>query len=281
MKPLGRIPPLVDARPGATVLARLSDPGTRLSRYPLISWQRYGAGKSMFIATDRMWRLRFKTGDKYHWRLWCQAMQFLTLSRLLSQHRRIGLATDRPVYREGEQARIMASVLNEAYEPLVAPFYEVHVRRTAEPSSPAGAADTPPGPSKDESAIVVRLKPVPRRPGVYEGYFSPGKQGQYRLLARPVDRPHAHDAEFHVSVVERELATTGLQERVLRTMAKASGGRYLSIRELPVLPELIEAERPTVTVVKEMTVWDTWPMALAFVIFAGMEWFLRRRHDLA
>jgi hypothetical protein len=249
MKPLGRIPPLVDARPGATVLARLSDPGTRLSRYPLISWQRYGAGKSMFIATDR--------------------------------NRRIGLATDRPVYREGEQARIMASVLNEAYEPLIAPFYEVHVRRTVEPSSPAAAADEPPAPSKDEPAIVVRLKPVPRRPGVYEGYFSPGKQGQYRLLARPVDRPHAHDAEFHVSVVERELATTGLQERGLRTMAKASGGRYLSIRELPVLPELIEAERPTVTVVKETTVWDTWPMALAFVIFAGIEWFLRRRHDLA
>jgi len=275
MKPLGRIPPLIAARPAATVLARLSDPGTQLSRYPLISWQRYGAGKSMFIATDRMWRLRFKTGDKYHWRLWSQAIQFLTLSRLLTQHRRIGLATDRPVYREGEQARIMASVLNEAYEPLIAPFYEVHVRRTSESSSPAAAA------GKDESAIVVRLKPVPRRPGVYEGYFSPGKQGQYRLLARPVDRPHAHDAEFHVSVVERELATTGLQERVLRTMAKASGGRYLSIRELPVLPELIEADRPSVTVVKEMTVWDTWPMALAFVLFAGMEWFLRRRHDLA
>jgi hypothetical protein len=261
------------------VLAELSDPGTLASHYPVISWQRYGAGKSVFIATDRLWRLRFKTGDKYHWRLWSQAIQFLTLSRLLSQHRRIGFATDRPVYREGEQARIMASVLNEAYEPLIAPFYEVHVRRSPRPSSTT--ADDPPGAPEDESTTVVRLKPVSRKPGVYEGYFSPGAEGQYRLLARPVDRPHAHDAEFHVSVVEREMATTGLQTRVLRNMAEVSGGRYLSIRELPVLPGLIEAKRQPVTVVRETPVWDTWPMALAFVVFAGMEWFLRRRNDLA
>jgi hypothetical protein len=267
MKPLGHIPSGIEARPAATVLAELSDPGTQLSRYPVIAWQRYGAGKSMFIATDRLWRLRFKTGDKYHWRLWSQGIQFLTLSRLLGQHRRIGLVTDRAVHREGENVRVRASVLNAAYEPLIAPFYQVQVER------PGEAGGKPPTP--------LRLKPVPRRPGLYEGYFLPEAEGRYRVVAAPRDRPHAHDAEFHVSEVRRELATVGLDRAQLRNMAGVSGGRYLSIPELPALPEWIDRQRQPITVVRDMSVWDTWPMALGFVVLAGMEWFLRRKYSLS
>jgi hypothetical protein len=52
----------------------------------------------MSIATDRLWLLRFKTGDKYHWRVWSQCIQFLTLSRLMGEHKRIRLETDRAIY---------------------------------------------------------------------------------------------------------------------------------------------------------------------------------------
>jgi hypothetical protein len=68
------------------------------SRYPLVAWQRYGTGKCMSIGTDRLWLLRFKTGDKYHWRVWSQCIQFLTLSRLMGEHKRIRLETDRAIY---------------------------------------------------------------------------------------------------------------------------------------------------------------------------------------
>ena len=57
------------------------------------------------------------------------------------------------------------AVLNEAYEPLIAPFYEVHVRRSPRLSSTTDA-DDPSGPPGDESTTVVRLRPVSRRPGV-------------------------------------------------------------------------------------------------------------------
>ena len=93
--PLDRLPPLLEPRPGATVLAELSDTQSRANRYPLMSWQRYGTGKCMMMATDRLWMLRFKTGDKYHWRVWSQCVQFLTLSRLMGEHKQIRLETDR------------------------------------------------------------------------------------------------------------------------------------------------------------------------------------------
>ena len=96
--PLYRVPPLLAPRPGATVLAELSDTQSRAERYPLVAWQRYGTGKCMMMATDRLWLLRYKMGDKYHWRAWSQSIQFLTLSRLMGEHKRIRLETDRASY---------------------------------------------------------------------------------------------------------------------------------------------------------------------------------------
>ncbi|MCP3998829.1 MAG: hypothetical protein GY722_27720, partial [bacterium] len=97
MAPMDQLPPLLSAKPGATVLAVLSDSTARDQGYPLVAWQRYGTGKCMSIASDRLWRLRYKTGDKYHWRVWSQCIQFMTLSRLMGEHKRIRLETDRSV----------------------------------------------------------------------------------------------------------------------------------------------------------------------------------------
>ena len=88
------------------MLATLSDAAGDSQRYPVVAWHRYGTGKCLSLATDRLWRLRFKTGDKYHWRVWSQCIQFLTLSRLMGEHKRIRLETDRSTYRDGEQARL-------------------------------------------------------------------------------------------------------------------------------------------------------------------------------
>ena len=122
--------------------------------YPMVAWHRYGTGKCLSISTDRLWRLRFKTGDKYHWRLWSQCIQFLTLSRLMGEHKRIRLETDRSIYSLGDQVRLYAHVLDEDFEPVIQPSFQVEV---------VGEA----------SAILQRvsLQPDSTSPGLYEGYF--------------------------------------------------------------------------------------------------------------
>ena len=91
--PLDHLPPLIGAKPGAAVLATLSD--AQWFPSAILWWHhRYGTGKCLSITADRLWRLRFKTGDKYHW-AWSQCIQFLTLSRLMGEHKRIRLETDR------------------------------------------------------------------------------------------------------------------------------------------------------------------------------------------
>ena len=164
-------------------MAELSDTPTRADRYPLVAWQRYGTGKCLSIATDRLWRLRFKTGDKYHWRVWSQCIQFLTLSRLMGEHKRIRLETDRSSYRDGEQARLYAHVLDEDYEPVIQPSFKVTVN----------------GVDGNALSQGVSLQPDRTSPGLYEGYFTAPVPGRYRLEANEDDQEVSNTTEFQVA----------------------------------------------------------------------------------
>ena len=265
--PLDRIPPLLAPRPGATVLAELSDTQSRAERYPLVAWQRYGSGKCMMMATDRLWLLRFKTGDKYHWRVWSQCVQFLTLSRLMGEHKRIRLETDRATYPVDGRVMLYANLLDDDFEPLTQPGFEVEV-------SALDADGVPGDPQR------VTLRPDKSNPGLYEGYFSPPREGGYRVEANATDRPLSNSTEFQVADIRPELANTDMQIDHLRRIAELSGGENLSAMELQRLPALLNREPHTTTVRTDRPLWDNGLVALALVGLLGFEWILRRKYDL-
>ena len=164
----------------------------------------------MFIATDRLWRLRFKIGDEYHARFWGQAIQFLGLSRLLGENRRIRLETDRPAGRSGEPIGVYADVLDESYQPLQGPAHVVYVERLD------GGGESEP----------LKLQPVPNIAGLYQGSYVPAHAGRYRLSAGAEDPNAANTVEFEITAASGEQRDTALREDLLRKMAEASGGRY-------------------------------------------------------
>ena len=49
------------------------------------------------------------------------------LSRLMGEHKRIRLETDRTLYEDGEQVRLYAHVLDEDFEPVVQPSFAITV----------------------------------------------------------------------------------------------------------------------------------------------------------
>ena len=262
--PLDHLPPLLGPKPGATVLAALSDGNSRSQRYPLVAWQRYGTGKCMSIATDRLWRLRFKTGDKYHWRVWSQSIQFLTLSRLMGEHKRIRLETDRSIYTVGNQGRLYAHVLDDNFEPVVQSGFEVVV---------SGLDGT-------EVRERVSLQPDRSHPGLYEGCFSPPESGRYRVESNEEDRQVSNTTEFQVSDDRLELTDTDMRLSHLQRIADLTGGASLGILELPKLSSLINSDKVTSTIRSERPLWDNGLLALLLIGLLGAEWIIRRRHDL-
>jgi hypothetical protein len=232
MAPMDQLPPLLSAKPGATVLAVLSDSTERDQSYPLVAWQRYGTGKCMSIGSDRLWRLRYKTGDKYHWRVWSQCIQFMTLSRLMGEHKRIRLETDRSSYFVGSQGRLYAHVLDDDFEPVVQSGFDVVV------SGLDGAA----------TSQQIKLQPDRSQPGLYEGYFTPPGPGRYRMEANENDRKVSSITEFQVSDIRQELTETDMRLENLQRIADLTGGATLGIRELPKLASLVNSESLTTTV---------------------------------
>ena len=264
MAPMDQLPPLLSAKPGATVLAVLSDSTERDQSYPLVAWQRYGTGKCMSIASDRLWRLRYKTGDKYHWRVWSQCIQFMTLSRLMGEHKRIRLETDRSSYFVGSQGRLYAHVLDDDFEPVVQSGFDVIV------SGLDGA----------DAGQQIKLQPDRSQPGLYEGYFTPPGPGRYRMEANENDRKVSSITEFQVSDIRQELTETDMRLENLQRIADLTGGATLGVRELPKLASLVNGEPLSTTVRSERPLWDHWLVILLLVGLLGAEWILRRRHDL-
>jgi uncharacterized membrane protein len=264
VSPLDHLPPLLEAKPGATVLATLSDSGSRAQQFPLVAWQRYGTGKCMSVATDRLWRLRFKTGDKYHWRLWSQCIQFMTLSRLMGEHKRIRLETDRAIYPVSSQCRIYAHVLDDDYEPVIQPRFDVIV------SGLGGGI----------SAETVSLRPDRSHPGLYEGYFTPPSPGRYRIESNENDKPISNTTEFQVAIVKKELTDPNVRVEQLERIANLTGGMCLNMSEFSKIQSLVNNKPLTTTVRSERPLWDNGWMAFAIIGLVGLEWILRRRNDL-
>jgi len=262
--PLGSLPPLLAARPGATVLATLSTTANQPDPYPLVAWHRYGTGKTMLIATDRFWLLRFKTGDKYHWRVWSQYIQFLTLSRLLGEHKRIRLETDRASYPVGEQVQLYAQMLDDRYEPVIQAGFEIQMtyldEQGAQPQS-------------------ITLQPDAETAGLYEGFFSPPRPGRYRMEANPGDSDLANTAEFQVADVNTEMANTQMYLQGLQRIANLTGGKVLDALQLHQMPDLINRDRHETRVTTQIRLWDNVWTILLLVGLLGMEWIVRRRYD--
>lgn len=264
MAPMDHLPPLLGAKPGATVLAVLSDDGERAGGYPLVAWQRYGTGKCMSIATDRLWRLRYKTGDKYHWRVWSQCIQFMTLSRLMGEHKRVRLETDRTTYALDGRCRLYAHVLDENFAPVVQPSFDVYVRPVEEGASPQR----------------VSLRPDRAHPGMYEGTYTPTSTGRYRVEPSESDKRISNTTEFQVAEINHEQLDTNVDLEHLERIANLTGGALLNMQQLDQLASLVDTEPVTTTTRSERSLWDNGWVALLLIGLVGIEWIQRRRHDL-
>jgi hypothetical protein len=270
-KPLYEVPRLGGIKSGATILATLSSQANTTDPYPLIAWQRYGDGKAMYVASSQLWRLRFKRGDEYHARVWSQAIQFLTLARLLGGNKRIYLETDRKQYDTGERVLIQARLLDLEYRPLDAKSYTVLVEQK---------------PARGDPREVV-LKPVQgmKDKGIYQGYFIPDREGDFRVFPLKAQEGDYNSPLFHVDPISREKVDQQVRRDLLEKLAELTGGKMLSVRDLYENKLTIPDKSRVVELPpRETELWDSsWVYAVYALILAlaAVEWFMRRINDLA
>lgn len=247
---------LVDSRPLAS---------SRYGANPVFAIQHYGAGTCVYLGTDETYRWRSGEGEKYYSILWGQIMQSLALELLEGGSARTQLKADRREYVLGDKALLSARVYGDGFTPLIAPSVEAVLRTTT----------TGPDGQPTERQETVNLSASAQ--GGFRLEFEPKTPGDYSLSLN-------RDSEtvLHFAVVEPRLekVKTALNDRLLRAVAEASGGRFLREEDLHGLSKLIREKSAVISGFKRIELFhSTWWLAV-LVVLAGGEWLLRRLTQL-
>ena len=264
VRPLGVLPALDGAKPLANVLMELPPETSGDEPYPFISWQNYGSGKSMFIASDSLWKMRREVGDVFHAKFWGQAIQFLAMSRLLGMNKRISLQTERSRYNSGEAVRVYANVLTETYQPMIKENHTVVIEQKG---------------NKDSARDLILL-PDPKTPGVYFGSLPAGAEGDYILKAKESEAEISSSVEYVVAQDPLEDRDTGAKPKIAKSIAETSGTKIVRPGELASLLDSIKAPEMSKIVAREIDLWDSPFLYIILLIVVSSEWTLRRRENL-
>ncbi len=253
--------PVKRAKAAATVLAvHPIEQADNDKKLPVIATHFYGSGRVMFVGADSLWRWRWGTGDRYFYRFYSQAIQYLAQGKLYGGQKRFSLSFDSSEVAVGENVRMRARVLDRDFRAVELESVEVFI---------------------DVEGLETRqveLKALPGTPGHFEGEFLPPTQGSYVCRAASPGEAETEVGSFEVRMPRREFADPRMDEVTLKALAEgaAPGGAFLRIDELADLPDRVQSRDEDIFTETEIVLWDSWRLLLFFTLLITLEWGLRR-----
>ncbi len=264
--------PTLSAKPTALVLMERGDQINAEGNQPLLVAGRYGAGNVVYMGFYGTWRWR-RVGlrAQYFDRFWIQMVNYLVETRSLQGKRRGLIDTDRRDYELGDKVMLTARILNERFEELTLPEIPAVVR------------------DEDGRTQNISLKLLPGQAGEYESEVVAYKTGVFQVI---VNLPGADDESgiepvtWRVKPPSAESRAYWLNEKLLREIATASGGQYLTIDQLGQLADLV----PRLDTTSEYSsppkpIWDMnarirfLTFLLPFLLLT-VEWAVRKKYKL-
>jgi hypothetical protein len=251
-----------DLKPGARVLAVHPTRTTREGRaLPIFVMQYVGAGKVLWHGTDETWRWRWRVGDAYFARYWIQTLRWLSRAKLSEGGQNVALTTDRREYSAGEAVRLRVSFADQRLAPLEDDGVTVVLEQ----------------PGQKTRRLQLRRTSVER--GTFETVLSRPLPGTYHAwLAVPGVEGLAPAVDFFVAQPPGEFAQVRMDETAMRQAAKLTGGRYYDFLTAGnLLRDLPPGRQVPIETLPPISLWNKWPLLLAFLVLLISEWLLRKR----
>lgn len=280
-------------KPAAEILALAPlEGGQRM--LPLVVRLRYGAGQSIYVATDETWRWRLGRGDLYYDQFWMQLVQLLARGRL--QQRPQGMWLDVSHRRvEPDQAMVIRLRIDNQ---------QLLERNLPSIAVAMSEADNP------KRGVLDRIELLPAQAtnsnGRDDDEFSShmgGEAREYQAIWQPGDYQPAQDGNavnlLQLRVVEPALIDQDIIELVelvspadelrhpaadhdrLERLAADTGGRVVPLGQLSQLAEQVpNRARRTAKDISESLLGS--PLSLFLVVFLlTVEWIGRKVMRLA
>ncbi len=267
--------PVKGPRAGATVYATFSDPQIMQegNRPVFLAGQFYGSGRSLYLGSGEMWRLR-QVDPAYFERFYTKLIRHVSQGRLLRQSSRGVLMVDRDRHLLGSTVQIRAQLTNAQWEPLAATEVPLEVFQP------------------DGSVQTLALSPDPSREGMFNGQLTVLDEGPYRLELPVPQSGERLLRRIQVALPDLERQNPRLNDNLLIRIAEQSQGRYyegLDPALVPTAPENVAGmlKDRTRTIIRTAApdkrweeLWRQWMMfGLCGLLFS--EWLIRRLVKLA
>jgi hypothetical protein len=248
----------------AISLIQLKDIETGESRSPLVLvWESQNRRNALSFGSG-YWRWSFvgqalQNDDQVYRNYAFKMIRWLATS---PQKRPLRLSTGKKLYSSGEPVQIDARVLSGENQPVTSAQVEVSVE----------------GP---EHTSILLLEPD--QYGQYSAIFQPESIGDYKLTGLAQFKEEVIGADTMTCTVEAyniEKESLSQNYQLLKNIADASGGEYLSVESASELSDLIDATPRTVSIDWTRRFFLNWDLWALLIIALSLEWFIRKRRGM-
>jgi uncharacterized membrane protein len=251
-------------KPTAEVLARTVQPRNG-DHLPLVMLMRYGAGQTIYVASDEIWRWRYGRGEFYPDQFWIQMVRMLGRESLATSGDRATLEVAPRRLEVNQPLRVTLRLIDAAL---------IDSRR----SSVTAVLETEEG----VKIADLDLRPLPGSEDRFATTYLPEQTGQLRVR---IEDPTLPDLEMimpvEVFAPDDELRRPETDHELLAQLAASTGGQVLGEADLANLPDLLPNRAVRTLDPLQERIWDT-PLAFILVLLAlTAEWIGRKILRLA
>jgi hypothetical protein len=255
-----RIAP-ASVKPSAEVLATATASGQTPT--PLVLTMRYGAGRSVYVATDEIWRWRYARGEELPERFWLPLVRLLARESLDRSGKQAILEISPPRAAVGQPVRVAVKLLDQ---------------RLAQTNAPRLTARVAPSDRSDRAASPLPLLADPASLGSFSGTWIGSDAGAFTIeVADAALGGITLKGAVELVLPDDEMQRPQTDHVLLADLASQTGGKVVPPERLSDLPGLLPNRQVRLSDAPEVaTLWDT-PLALACVFFLLLvEWIGRR-----
>jgi len=238
---------------------------------PLIAIRQYGRGEVIYVGFNELWRLRRLRGEEYYRQFWGQLIHRLGLSHALGSHKRFVVRTDKQQYRSGDQVLMTVEAFDKEFQPL--DDKEIPDRRlTAELVRPDRDADG----NRTQAINIPQLKP-----GVFETRAPVFSGGEYRLRVTDPIANQVAEINFDVANVSIERRNPVRNLSLQKNIAAETGGKSYDLLDVDRITDDFNPVRHKETSIEILPLWNNWIVFTTVISLVLLEWFVRKRVNLA
>lgn len=253
-----------DPKPGASIIATAKDPQGK--DVPALAVQRFGRGRTGALLLGDFWRWGMQNPEARDdmEKSWRQLVRWL----VSDIPKRVEIASE-PIPEDPNGAiRVEVRVRDAQFQPADNATVSVEVEPIVF------------GSNTSTNALVLRAEPALTEPGLYEATYIPRATGGFRAKTRVQNALGAEEGRAETGwtsdPVAEEFRSLVPNRPLLEEIARKSGGRVVSVEELPAFVNNLPTQTAPVMESWSQPAWHT-PFLFAFALACLVaEWGLRR-----